>query len=195
MCLEPVTLSVTLRYVCFRVIPSTETGYGAYRSGERLSMAGSGTEHFSSKRCVHIGQNNPASCTLIKRDRRFIPQWQIGQRMKQANLCYHLVPWLRTTAVLPLTLFPLAEPAASMSTDIYVTEATYPSTVWLPKLGGWKDYIHRGPIVLHNNLQTNLTYGLPTSVTWLKLLGKYEYWHLARSDRAITLTNAHSAAL
>ena len=151
---------------CFRVILSTKTGYGAYRSGDRLSMAGSGNEHFSSQRCIHIVQNNPASCTLINGDRLFIPQWQIGHRMKQANLCYYLLPWLRTPAVLPLIPSPLAQPAASIATDICITEATYPSTAWLPKLEVWKDYIHRGPVVLHNNLQTKLTAFLPQSRGW-----------------------------
>ena len=126
-------------------------------------MAGSGTEHLSSQRCVHIGQNNPASRTLINGDRRFLPQWQIGQRMKQATLCYHLVPWLRTPAILPSILLPLTQPATSISLWHLRHEDESHSTVWLSKPEVWKDYI---PVVLHKNLQTNLTAFLPQSRGW-----------------------------
>jgi hypothetical protein len=107
------SVSVIVQCVMLSLSPSTKSGYGTYRSGDRLSMSGSGTKHFSSPRCVHIGPNNPASCILINLDRVFLPWRQIGQRMKQATHSYHFVPWLRIREVLPPILLPLTWRAAS----------------------------------------------------------------------------------
>jgi len=62
----------------------------------------------------------------------------------------------------------------------------------------WQDYIHRVPVVMHDNFQRESCkrYFPRTPVTWLKLLRKVkEYWHPHLSDYRNTLTYAHTTSL
>jgi hypothetical protein len=62
----------------------------------------------------------------------------------------------------------------------------------------WQDYIHRVPVIMHDNLQRKSCKRCypRTSVRWLQLLRKVdEYWHLHISDCRNKLTYAHTTSL